>query len=142
MKSQVKFVCLFISHRPLPPRDSRRLRRNRVIPVLRSLSNVVMIITIPAVNRHDCPCAACSSPAVFSYSPPASTSTASSTHTIFFIFVLPFLFMLILACFVLLIQKERTLLIFSAVDFRFFRYISETSAFFCQGRIDRPHFFS
>jgi hypothetical protein len=50
--------------------------------------------------------------------------------------------MLILACFVLLIQKERTLLIFSAVDFRFFRYISETSAFFCQGRIDRPHFFS
>ncbi len=55
MKSQVKFVCLFISHRPLPPRDSRRLRRNRVIPVLRSLSNVVMIITIPAVNRHDCP---------------------------------------------------------------------------------------
>ena len=41
MKSQVKFVCLFISHRPLPPRDSRRLRRNRVIPVLRSLSNVI-----------------------------------------------------------------------------------------------------
>ena len=80
---------LFISHRPLPPRDSRRLRRNRVIPVLRSLSNVVMIITIPAVNRHDCP------------------STASSTHTIFFIFTLPFLYMLILVCFVLLIQKEQ-----------------------------------
>jgi hypothetical protein len=71
--------------------------------------------------------------------PPAS---ASSTHTSFFIFTLPFLFVLILACFILLIQKERTLLIFSAVDFRFFRYISETSTFFCQGRIDRPHFFS
>ena len=58
-----------------------------MIPVLRSLSNVIP--QSYAVTRQACPCA------------------ASSIHTNFFIFPLPFLYMLILVCFVLLIQKEQ-----------------------------------